>query len=78
MGAEAARSVIARPAFRRLRQTLTRSISPFHKEITVDGREKSCIGGRNCACENVRARPGSSARTQSENERVSENLGEPS
>jgi CheY-like chemotaxis protein len=45
---------------------------PFHTEITVESQEKSCIGGGRGVCENVRARPGNSAPTQGESERVSD------
>src|SRR5689334_15301369 len=45
---------------------------PFHTEITVDGQGQSGIGGGSCVCENIRARPSSSARTRSEREGVSD------
>jgi CheY-like chemotaxis protein len=49
-----------------------RNVAVLPPVITVDGHEKSCIGRRDGVCENLRARPGSSARTQSESERVSD------
>jgi len=44
----------------------------LHTETTVGSQEKFCIGGPDGVCENISARPSSSARTHSETERVSE------